>query len=65
MLKFVNVIAEIVHFEVNRYGGSSNKNLGDAFLLVWKFPEIDVEEIIDHDDEGRIKTEKRLKEYAE
>ena len=25
------------------YGGASNKNLGDAFLLVWKFPETEVD----------------------
>jgi hypothetical protein len=24
---------------VARHGGSANKNIGDAFLLVWKFPE--------------------------
>lgn len=23
---------------VDRYGGSANKNIGEAFLLVWKFP---------------------------
>jgi hypothetical protein len=22
---------------VDKYGGSANKNIGDAFLLVWKF----------------------------
>jgi hypothetical protein len=22
---------------VDKYGGSTNKNIGDAFLLVWKF----------------------------
>ena len=22
-----------------RHGGSANKNIGDAFLLVWKFPD--------------------------
>ena len=36
---FVNNIAEIVHSMVDRYGGSANKNIGDAFLLVWKFNE--------------------------
>lgn len=36
-MRFVNSIAEIVHSEIDKYGGSSNKNLGDAFLLVWKF----------------------------
>lgn len=33
---FVNEIAEIVHSQVNKYGGAANKNIGDAFLLVWK-----------------------------
>ena len=34
---FVNQIADITHSMVDRYGGSANKNIGDAFLLVWKF----------------------------
>ena len=34
---FVNQIAEITHSQVDKYGGSANKNIGDAFLLVWKF----------------------------
>ena len=34
---FVNTIAEIVHSSVDRFGGSTNKNIGDAFLNVWKF----------------------------
>lgn len=34
---FVNQIAEITHSMVDKYGGSTNKNIGDAFLLVWKF----------------------------
>lgn len=33
---FVNNIAEIVHSMVDRYQGAANKNIGDAFLLVWK-----------------------------
>jgi len=33
---FVNQIAEIVHSIVDMYGGNANKNIGDAFLLVWK-----------------------------
>lgn len=33
---FVNNIAEIVHSMVDRYKGAANKNIGDAFLLVWK-----------------------------
>ena len=41
---FVNEIAEIVHSIVDRFSGSANKNIGDAFLLVWKFREEDIEE---------------------
>lgn len=39
---FVNEIAEIVHGIVDRYSGAANKNIGDAFLLVWKYPDEDV-----------------------
>lgn len=34
---FVNEIGEIVHGIVDNYSGAANKNIGDAFLLVWKF----------------------------
>jgi class 3 adenylate cyclase len=40
---FVNEIGEIVHAIVDSYAGSANKNIGDAFLLVWKLPEEDTE----------------------
>jgi len=33
---FVNQVAEIVHQITADYCGSANKNIGDAFLLVWK-----------------------------
>lgn len=35
---FVNQIAEIVHGNVSGCLGNANKNIGDAFLLVWKIP---------------------------
>ena len=38
VITFVNQIAEITHTAVTKYGGSANKNLGDCFLVVWKFP---------------------------
>jgi len=38
---FVNEIGEIVHGIVDKYSGAANKNIGDAFLLVWKFEEED------------------------
>lgn len=41
VMEFVNSIASIVHTEVSLHGGAPNKNIGDAFLLVWKFPESD------------------------
>lgn len=36
---FVNEIAKIVHQNVAASLGAPNKNIGDAFLLVWKIPE--------------------------
>lgn len=35
-MTFVNRIASIVHTNVVKFGGSPNKNIGDAFLFVWK-----------------------------
>jgi len=37
VMLFVNEIGEIVHGVVDRFQGAANKNIGDAFLLVWKF----------------------------
>ncbi len=39
---FVNEIAEITHGVVDQFSGAANKNIGDAFLLVWKFHDDDV-----------------------
>lgn len=39
---FVNEVAKIVHGVVNEYLGVPNKNIGDAFLLVWKIPESEI-----------------------
>lgn len=36
VMLFVNKIAEITHRHVVDSGGHPNKNIGDAFLLVWK-----------------------------
>lgn len=35
-MTFVNRIAAIVHINVVKFGGINNKNIGDAFLYVWK-----------------------------
>ena len=37
---FTNKIAEIVHEECHRADGDVNKNIGDAFLVVWKLKSI-------------------------
>ena len=42
VMVFVNEIAEIVHGTVDYFSGAANKNIGDAFLLVWKFPKEEV-----------------------
>lgn len=38
VMMFVNEIADIVHNIVDDYSGAPNKNIGDAFLLIWKIP---------------------------
>ena len=36
VISLVNKVASIVHQNTIRYGGQPNKNIGDAFLLVWR-----------------------------
>ena len=52
IMSYVNQVAEIVHSIVDRYGGSANKNIGEAFVLVWKFH--DPEEIEAMDEKGEF-----------
>ena len=42
IMMFVNQIAEVVHAAVNKYGGSPNKNIGEAFVCIWKFRPEDI-----------------------
>lgn len=42
VMMFVNEIAQMVHGETHEYLGDPNKNIGDAFLLVWKFPQSEI-----------------------
>lgn len=58
---FVNEIAEIVHEITNDYGGYANKNIGDAFLLVWKFEN----EWIEYNDRGELVGLKKCKQVSE
>ena len=41
IVPFVNRIACIIHDTAHDFGGEANKNVGDAFLLVWKFGKSD------------------------
>jgi hypothetical protein len=36
VISLVNQVASIVHQSTIRHGGQPNKNIGDAFLLVWR-----------------------------
>jgi len=55
IMTYVNRVAEITHSMVDRYGGSANKNIGEAFLLVWKFH--DTNEIEMMDEKGEYNNE--------
>jgi class 3 adenylate cyclase len=47
VMVFVNEMARIVHSTVDHFCGAANKNIGDAFLLVWKFERQEIEEFSD------------------
>ena len=47
VMVFVNEMARIVHSTVDHFCGAANKNIGDAFLLVWKFRSEEVESFSD------------------
>ena len=53
ILEFVNKIAEIVHENVHQHLGATNKNIGDVFLLVWKFQNSEL--IYKSDSQGLVK----------
>jgi class 3 adenylate cyclase len=53
---FVNEIGEIVHGVVDSFSGAANKNIGDAFLLVWKIHDEDIERNDELDTVTLIKT---------
>lgn len=41
-MMFVNDVSEIVHGVVDQFQGAANKNIGDAFLIVWKLNDEDM-----------------------
>ena len=50
--RLVNHIAEIVHASVHKYNGSVNRNLGDSFLLVWKFPQTAIKRTVKEEEKS-------------
>merc|ERR1719456_2168365 len=43
VMVFVNQVADIVHRIVDQWLGAPNKNMGDSFLLVWRFNSANIE----------------------
>ena len=65
IMEFVNSIAKIVHMEVALHGGSANKNIGDAFLLVWKFSKDVVASDLDDFDSVSEAKKKEIQELTD
>lgn len=64
VLLYINRIAEVVHEEVGNSNGGANKNIGDAFLVVWKLigeKDSNIESILDKE----VDIEHRRKVYFE
>jgi len=40
---YLNSIAEVIHCTIDKYLGATNKNIGEAFLVLWKFKDEQVE----------------------
>jgi class 3 adenylate cyclase len=55
IMTFVNSVARIVHDQVTRWGGTCNKNLGNAFLMIWRIG--DEEDLIDNNARKRIQSQ--------
>lgn len=47
IMLFVNSIADIVHQDVDEFAGATNKNIGEAFLMVWKLMDDGYKYLID------------------
>ena len=63
IMVFVNTIADVVHAQVDRYGGSANKNIGEAFLMIWKFKSHDVKKLRNGKD-LKLRTKSKTKSYV-
>lgn len=57
-MNFVNDISDIVHHTVHSLQGQPNKNIGEAFLIVWKFPEQNYIQNFDENEENTFQLKK-------
>ncbi|KAF4641681.1 adenylate and guanylate cyclase catalytic domain-containing protein [Toxoplasma gondii] len=48
VMVFVNKIARIVHHCVNEWGGTTNKNIGDSFFVVWLVDDEEERDVADN-----------------
>ncbi|KAL4427408.1 hypothetical protein ABPG74_009680 [Tetrahymena malaccensis] len=55
VMLFANEVAELVHVCCDSFHGAINKNLGDCFLLVWKYTEDESQLFLDDSDEVKLK----------
>ncbi|CAD8196025.1 unnamed protein product [Paramecium octaurelia] len=65
VMLFVNEIAEIVHSTVDSMSGSANKNIGDAFLLVWKYSPNDYHPDPDNPKNLKLKSDRYIKQKGD
>mmetsp|Transcript_3732 Transcript_3732/g.7136 ORF Transcript_3732/g.7136 Transcript_3732/m.7136 type:complete len:1172 (+) Transcript_3732:180-3695(+) len=61
---FTNKIAAVVHSICHSYGGSANKNIGDAFLISWVLKERNVNQNRNADDSKRDSSGKKQADIA-
>ena len=52
IMTFVNNVARIVHEQVTRWAGTCNKNLGNAFLMIWRIG--DEDDLVDNNSRKRL-----------
>ena len=60
VMVFVNTIASIVHGSCDEWHGAPNKNLGDAFLLVWRLGVLGDDAISREDEEENGKNKRKI-----
>jgi class 3 adenylate cyclase len=65
VMLFVNNVASIVHSLVDRFNGAANKNVGDAFLLVWRFSELQNMFMADEYDQEFPESNKKITRIAD